>query len=289
MSFGRRTMRTRHPVTPPPIPDVSDDEHARPPRTRWLLRGAGLALLVAGWLAVASDDFGTWMFVVDTLVFALLGAFAFAAAYASRTVAVNLERKLRLTLLVRNMELENLSTHDELTQLFNRRAFLERLGQEIESARSGRRCVAFVALELGELDYVNRTYGYAAGDEMLAAFGRLLLGYCRATDLPARLSARRFGIILPDTDRRSASAIAGRLADAIDDRSLVASEPDLPVHVALGLAGYPWAGDTSDELVLQAESELAQGGIPFGQSPDDIPAAFRNMRADGGEPEAPTA
>lgn len=282
-------MRVREPVSPPRISEVSESDHAWPPRTRWLLRGAGVTLLVAGWLGVSLHDLGTWMFVTDTLVFVLLGAYAFAAAILSRVAAVGLERRLRLTLLVRNMELENLSTHDELTQLFNRRALFQRLHHEIESARSGRRSVALIALELGELDYVNRTYGYAAGDEMLAGFGRLLLGYCRASDLPARLSSRRFGIILPDTDKARAFAIAGRLSDDIGDSALVAGEPDLPVHVGVGVSGYPWAGDSVDDLVRQAESELEHGGIPSNDTPDDIPAAFRNMRADGGDLELPPA
>lgn len=277
-------MRVQEPVNIPRPPEVSPEEEERPSRQRWLLRAAGAILLVAGWLAVSLNDFGTWMFVVDTVVFGLLGAWAFAAAVLSRVAAVTLERRLRLALLVRNMELENASTRDELTQLFSRRALFGRLEREIESAGERKRSMAFIAVELGELDYVNRTHGYAAGDQMLAAFGRLLLGYCRASDLPARMSARRFGIILPDTDRQSAYAIASRLADAVGETPLVAVEPDLPVHVGFGLAGYPWAGDTADELVCQAEIELERGDALTAETPSEIPAAFRNMES---EPETP--
>lgn len=273
-------MRVNDPVAIPRAPDVSPEEEERPSRQRWLLRGASVVLLVAGWLAVAYNDFGTWMFVLDTVVFGALGAWAFAAALISRVAAVTLERKLRLALLVRNMELENASMRDELTKLFSRHALFQRLGQEIQAARERRRSVAFIAIELGELDYVNRAHGYSGGDDMLAAFGRLLLGYCRASDLPARMSARRFGIILPDTNKQSAYAIATRLASAIDETPLVEAEPDLPVHVGFGLAGYPWAGDTVDELVAQAEGELERGDALSAETPSDIPAAFRNMGTD---------
>jgi diguanylate cyclase (GGDEF)-like protein len=279
-------MRVKDPVSIPRAPDVSPEEEERPARQRWLLRLAGGGLLATGWLVVAINDFGTWMFVVDTVVFALLAAWAFAAAVVSRVAAVTVERRLRLALLVRNMELENASTRDDLSQLFSRRALFERLHREMESARMRKRAMALIAIELGELDYVNRTHGYAAGDEMLAAFGRLLLGYCRASDLPARMSGRRFGIILPDTDKQSAYAIAARLAEAVEESPLVAEEPDLPVHVGFGLAGYPWAADTADDLVRQAESELARGGALSAETPSDIPAAFRNM---GDEPEAPAS
>src|SRR2546425_10323247 len=70
----------------------------------WLLRITGAVLLVCGWLLVSLPAFGSVYFVVDTVVLGALAAYAFLAARHGRRISVNLEKKLRLSLLVHNVE-----------------------------------------------------------------------------------------------------------------------------------------------------------------------------------------
>ncbi len=253
--------------------------------TRWILRAVGAGVLVFGWLAISLHDFGGAMFIVDTVIFLAMAAYAFTAAAVSRRDAVIEERKLRLRLLVHNMELENMSMRDELTQLFNRRYLFERLEREFETAKGFQRPLAFIAIDLKSLSHFNSTYGYAVGDQLLAAFGRLLTDRTRATDIPARMSGSRFSVILSDTSKRGAYTMVERLTEAFADTPLMDdSRPDSAVVVSFGVSGYPWGDDTMDGIVGQAEADMAtQSGAPIAggedladghESADEIPAVF---------------
>jgi predicted signal transduction protein with EAL and GGDEF domain len=121
------------------------------------LRIVGAGVLLVGWLAVSLQNIGQIAFVVDTIVFLAIALYAFTAAAALRSDAVKEERRLRLRLLVHNMELESISMRDELTQLFNRRYLFERLEQELRTAEGFQQSLAFIAIEVNSLDHVNHT------------------------------------------------------------------------------------------------------------------------------------
>ena len=251
--------------------EVSTSSDAKQSRgTRWMLRIVGAGVLLVGWLAVSLQDIGQIAFLVNTIVFLAMALYAFTAAAALRSDAVKEERRLRLHLLVHNMELESSSMRDDLTQLFNRRYLFERLEQELRTAEGFQRPLAFIAIELKPVNHVNRTYGYAVGDQLLVAFGQLLIDTTRATDIPARMTGSNFGVILPDTSKRGAYTMIERLVRSIAATPLMADAELEPAIVAsFGVSGYPWGSDTVDAIVQQAESEIAaQSGPDNEQGPE---------------------
>ncbi len=176
------------------------------------------------------------------------------------------------------MELESISMRDELTQLFNRRYLFERLEQELHTAEGFQRPLAFIAIELKPVNHVNHTYGYAVSDQLLVAFGRLLMDITRATDIPARMSGNEFGVILPDTSKRGAYTMIERLIGFLATTSLMEDAGlDSAIMASFGVSGYPWGSDTVDAIVRQAESEIAaQSGPDNDQGPAmDIPEVSR--------------
>lgn len=243
-------------------------------RARWLLRAAGVSVLTLGWAAVSLRDFGTGAFIVDTVVFIAMALYAFTAAALSRIHAVSEERKIRLRLLVHNLELENMSMRDELTQVFNRRYLFDRLERELDTARGFQRPLAYIAIELRSLAHLNDTYGYEVGDQILAAFGRFLMDCTRASDIPARVSGNKFGVILPDTSKRGAYTMVERLAQSLSTASLMGDERlDGALVVSFGVSGYPWGAEGAGAIVRQAEIEMdAESKAPG--AADGIAAAF---------------
>jgi diguanylate cyclase (GGDEF)-like protein len=270
--------------------EVSTSSDAKQSRgTRWMLRIVGAGVLLVGWLAVSLQDIGQIAFVVDTIVFLAMALYAFTAAAALRSDAVKEERRLRLRLLVHNMELESISMRDELTQLFNRRYLFERLEQELHTAEGSQRPLAFIAIELKPVNHVNRTYGYAVGDQLLVAFGQLLMDTTRATDIPARMTGNKFGVILPDTSKRDAYTMIERLVRSIAATPLMEDAGLEPAIVAsFGVSGYPWGSDTIDAIVQQAESAIAaQPGPDNEQGPAmDIPKVSRHAGQNVFKPKA---
>jgi len=255
-------------------------------RARWLPRGVGVAVLALGWAAVSLRDVGTGAFIVDSVVFVAMALYAFTAAAVSRSHAVSEERKIRLRLLVHNLELENMSMRDELTQVFNRRYLFDRLGRELDTASGFERPLGYIAMELQSLAHLNDTYGYEAGDEVLAAFGRFLMDCARASDIPARVSGNKFGVILPDTSKRGAYTMVERLAQSISTSPLMGNERlDGALVVSFGVSGYPWGADTAGAIIRQAEIEMASQtsdltgtGADVGPTEEtEVPTVFRQV------------
>ena len=100
---------------------------------------------------------------------------------------------------------------DELTDLANRRRFMEVLQQEVaRSARFG----TSLALALCDLDHfkqINDQYGHQAGDNVLRSAADVIRARVRETDLPARIGGEEFAIILSGTDLEGAFALAEQL------------------------------------------------------------------------------
>jgi len=234
------------------------DEQKRAEREVWLFRLAGVGLLLAGWVVIAtSRGFGSPTFLIETIVLAGLGVFGFAAAARTVRMAVNTEKRLRLGLLVHNMELEKMAMQDDLTQLFSRRYFFDRLERELETAKAFQRPLSVIAMDLDGLKEINDTYGHHAGDEVLENVGRFLLGQTRACDVPARIGGDEFAIILPDTPAPQASTLVTRLEQRLATLNIVdRNELTLTIRASLGCATYPDAGETADEVIQQADTAM---------------------------------
>jgi len=237
-------------------PAANEKKHAD--REAWLFRLAGVGLLLAGWVIMAANHgFGSPTFLIETIVLAGLGVFGFAAAARTVRLAVNTEKRLRLGLLVHNMELEKMAMQDDLTQLFNRRYFFERLERELETAKAFQRPLSVIVMDLDGLKGINDTQGHRAGDEVLENVGRFLLGQTRASDVPARVGGDEFAVILPDTPAPQASALMIRLEQRLASLNIVdRNELTLTVRASVGYATYPDAGETADEVIQQADTAM---------------------------------
>jgi diguanylate cyclase (GGDEF)-like protein len=144
----------------------------------------------------------------------------------------NSERKLEAALA----RLEVLSSTDSLTGLYNRRALDERLKAEFERARRYQLDLSFLMLDVDRFKQFNDRYGHPAGDAMLRQVAGALQHNARAQDFVARYGGEEFSMILPNTGREAALAIAERL------RHLVAGLAQLtPVTVSIGIASLPGA------------------------------------------------
>jgi len=259
-------------------------------REVWFFRAIGIGLLIAAWIAFAiNSGFGTSTFLVDSMILAVLGIYAFAAAARTRRNAVNTEKRLRLGLLVHNMELENMAMQDDLTQLFNRRYFFDRLERELETATAFKRPLAIIVADLDCMKAVNDTHGHRVGDELLRNFGRFLLDQTRGSDVPARIGGDEFAIILPDTPLNQANKLMGRLAKRLAATDLIdRNDLTLRVDASLGCAGFPETAENVDELIQQADSamyvvkhgrKISDNPGPRDEGVTPVPHAFRRLES----------
>jgi diguanylate cyclase (GGDEF)-like protein len=104
---------------------------------------------------------------------------------------------------------------DELTGLFNRRHFHERLAAELARAQRDGSPVGLVLLDVDDFKRVNDVHGHPVGDQVLVAFAEVLAGHVRAGDVVCRTGGEEFGVILPNADEGEAARCADRLVSAV--------------------------------------------------------------------------
>ncbi|MEW6021834.1 MAG: sensor domain-containing diguanylate cyclase [Pseudomonadota bacterium] len=125
-------------------------------------------------------------------------------------------RAARAALELRNVTLRQLADSDDLTRLANRRRFDETLAAEHERARRSGLPFSLVLLDVDHFKKFNDRYGHVAGDDCLRQVaGAIATGPRRPTDLAARYGGEEFAVILPDTDRDGARAVAEKIRQAV--------------------------------------------------------------------------
>jgi len=226
--------------------------------TIWITQSVGAALLIGGWAYFALPHFGSAQFFLDSLVFCAFGAYAFIAAYDARRETVALEKKLRYSLIRRNMELESKATRDDLTHLFGRRHFFNRFERELQKAKAAGRELSLLLIDVNGTEKINADHGHDLGDRMLAAFGRFLADHARGSDVLARIDGDEFAVVMPDADERAATAAVTRLLAALEKAHLLQeNDVSLKVTASIGKSGYPWRADTVDQIIGAARESMS--------------------------------
>ncbi len=101
-------------------------------------------------------------------------------------------------------QLRELAVRDALTGLFNRRHLNHSLPTLLALARRNRQPLAVAILDLDHFKSVNDQHGHAAGDLLLAAFGRLLSEGSRQSDVACRYGGEEFCLLMPGTNSAEA-------------------------------------------------------------------------------------
>ena len=141
---------------------------------------------------------------------------------------------------------------DPLTGLQNRRGFEEEIEREVLRARRTEGTIAVVMGDLDEFKRLNDRYGHLAGDAALEGVGSTLATGKRDIDTVARTGGEEFALLLPDTDRRGAYALAERLRMDIDRR--FAQAPRLTI--SFGVACFPDHARSAQGLLKTADRAL---------------------------------
>ena len=158
----------------------------------------------------------------------------------SRDIAVRKKTEHRL---------EQLSLHDELTGLKNRRGFYVLLPEQAKRAkRSGARVVVLYA-DIDGFKAINDRLGHKRGDDVLRAVAEALQAAFRETDLIARLGGDEFCVVAESPS--DPSILVQRLDEAI---KTAGEELGLPVMLSYGTVIADWRslGDP-DELLTRAD------------------------------------
>jgi len=227
-------------------------------RAVWISRFIALALTagVVGFFVITQAD-ASWQYVAYPLLAGLPLAYGIVSARYIRLMHVDLLRRYQAHLMLRAIELEKMASHDGLTELYNRRYFYERFQEGLARARASRQTLALIVLDIDGLKKINDEYGHAVGDVMIASLAKVIEKHIRTSDVPARLGGDEFAILMPDTDKRGAFALAQRLWQELEEQPMYEHDGmRLMLNVSIGVSGFPWGGEDVDEMMHWADSDM---------------------------------
>ena len=149
---------------------------------------------------------------------------------------------------------------DPLTGTYNRNYFERALRSELSwSVRKGVP-LSILMLDIDGFRRFNERYKHRQGNQALRDIGAILRRECRQSDIPARLVADQFAVILPEADEAEALVVAKRLSSAIAAHRFTGHPGGRKVGltVSIGSCTFPSDRRELDELVQGAEQALAR-------------------------------
>ena len=151
---------------------------------------------------------------------------------------------------------EALSLTDELTGLPNRRAFVQRLEQELSRSQRTGQPLVMVLLDIDNFKGINDHHGHYVGDMMLRCYAQSMVRELRQHDLLARYGGEEFVLLLPETSLDDARNALDKLGRRIRCEPLDAGGTciDLPTFSA-GIACLR-SGESATTLINRADQSL---------------------------------
>lgn len=132
--------------------------------------------------------------------------------------------------------LEVLSRTDALTGLLNRRSFDEILESELSQFKRTGDVYSLLMLDIDHFKLINDNYGHPTGDDAIQAIAKSCKSNLRLHDKIARVGGEEFCVLLPNTDKRTAFAIAEKLRAVVANTSLVAITGNFSMTVSIGVS-----------------------------------------------------
>ncbi|WP_232729606.1 sensor domain-containing diguanylate cyclase [Herbaspirillum huttiense] len=153
------------------------------------------------------------------------------------------------------LELQEFALTDYLTQLPNRRFFMQRLQDEYNRLQRGVLDTAAVLMcDLDHFKRINDSLGHAVGDQVLKHFAQVLRSQLRKTDTAGRLGGEEFAVILAGANLHAAAEFAMRLQASFASQPMLHEGREVEVTLSIGIALMQ--GDCAgQEQVLRASDD----------------------------------
>lgn len=150
-----------------------------------------------------------------------------------------------------NDRLSHLARKDGLTEVYNHRAFQERLAEEVARSRRSGHPLSLILADVDDFKAFNDRFGHVAGDERLQYFAAVLERSTRPSDFVARYGGEEFAIILPEASAAQGVVVGERILQLLGEETGVRR-----ISASLGIAEFGADVPTPTALIAAADSAL---------------------------------
>jgi len=175
------------------------------------------------------------------------------------------ERTLELNIALQeleqaNHELELKNTIDDLTGLYNRRFYDQKIMAEYRRSKRNLTPLSLVIIDIDHFKNVNDNYGHLAGDQCLTWLSKLIKQCLRrSSDMGFRYGGEEFCLILPDTDNEGAMQLAEILRRKIEKQTFSYQDITISLTISCGVSTYQQENDVlPEQLFMAADKALYQ-------------------------------
>ena len=155
-------------------------------------------------------------------------------------------------------KINQLNLYDPLTGIPNRMLFRQTMERAIELAKTQQISLALLLINLDGFKKVNESYGSEAGDRLVATMAQRLTRCVRKSDGIARVGGDEFTLVLEDCHGNDDVAlVAKKVIDVLSAPFTVAGQ-GLIVSCSIGIAIYPEAGESVDDLLKRANMAMLE-------------------------------
>ncbi|MEM8796797.1 MAG: EAL domain-containing protein [Pseudomonadota bacterium] len=216
-----------------------------------VLGGCFIAIIMAG----LPETVTLSSFAVIYWVFLFFFAYSVGGTSRERDVSVR-----ALSISVKELERAKnnnykLANIDTVTGLPNRKAFRERLLNEIEEARANGSVFTVLMMDLDHFKNINDLFGHQVGDELLSVIGERLNNNVAPEDCVARLGGDEFAILLKDCDAWKATHIANGFIKHLSEPVRIAGQQIHPGG-SIGACSFPLHATDGGEILRNSDLAL---------------------------------
>jgi diguanylate cyclase (GGDEF)-like protein/PAS domain S-box-containing protein len=154
-------------------------------------------------------------------------------------------------------ELKRLATTDDLTGIRNRKAFFQRLEEEVDRCKRYGHNLSLAMMDLDRFKAINDRYGHPAGDIVLRVFATRISANIRRNDIFGRVGGEEFAVLLPETSLQSAAAMVEKLCRMIEVSDITLPDGQrVDVTVSAGVSSSEGTDVAIDQIIKMADQRL---------------------------------
>ncbi len=132
-------------------------------------------------------------------------------------------------------EIYRMTIIDGLTQINNKRYFMEFLDREMARCARYERPLSLILFDIDHFKQVNDVHGHLAGDFVLKRLAEMVSKHIRKEEAFARYGGEEFAILMPETNGERARIFGEKIRRMVDSTPFTYEDREIPVTVSIGI------------------------------------------------------